>query len=73
MNKIISNKLLENPKLFSHFIEHSYWIKELNRHPDSLKVFQREMKILYKERPTDKINSAIDGVEMLSTLIDATK
>ncbi|MBE6155518.1 MAG: hypothetical protein E7164_02030 [Firmicutes bacterium] len=73
MKQIISRQLLENPRLLSHFMEQSYWIKQLNRHLDSWKDFNKQMKILYKERSTDKINSAIDGIEMLSSLIDATK
>ena len=31
------------------------------------------VEILYKERTSDKINSAIDNVEMLSSLIDTLK
>lgn len=73
MHNIISNYLLENEKLLNHLMEQSYWLKELNRNPYSLKNFEKQMKILYKERTTDKINSAIDGVEMISSLIDTLK
>ncbi|MBE6148046.1 MAG: hypothetical protein E7167_00840 [Firmicutes bacterium] len=73
MHYKVNNQLLDNPKLLSHFMEHSYWIKELNRRPEAFKEFQKQMKIIYKERPTDKINSAIDNVEMIASIIDATK
>ncbi|MBQ6841490.1 MAG: hypothetical protein IJO63_05195 [Bacilli bacterium] len=73
MHHTVSNQILDNPKLLSHFMEQSYWIKELNRNPDSFKLFQKQMKVIYKERPTDKINSAIDGIEMISSIIEATK
>lgn len=73
MQKIISYQILENPKLLSHFMEQSYWIKELNRDPNSLKFFSKQMKIIYKERATDKINNAFDGIEMISSIIEASK
>lgn len=73
MHKNVNDQLLQNPKLLSHFMEHSYWIKELNRNPNSIREFQKQMKIIYKERTTDKINDAIDSVEMIASIIDATR
>ena len=70
MHKNISYQILNNSKLLNHLMEHSYWLKHLNRHPRNYKTFQKQMKIIYKERPTDKISSAIDSVEMISALID---
>lgn len=70
MNKDISYKIINNPKLLDHLMEHSYWIKHLNRSPNSLNAFSNQMKTIYKERPTDKIASAIDSVELISSLID---
>ena len=70
MERKLVEKLLSNPKLFDHFLHHSYWIKELNRNPNSFKLFESKMKEIYKERMTDKINNAIDGIELVSTLID---
>ena len=72
MQKEITYKILENPKLLSHFMEQSYWIKELNRNPKSFLNFQKQMKIIYKERATDKLNNALDGIEMISSIIDAS-
>ena len=45
MHFIASSKLFENEVLLKHFMEHSYWIKELNRNPNALKDFEREMKV----------------------------
>ena len=73
MHKNISKQILENPKLLSHLMEQSYWIKELNRNPNSFKTFNNQMKVIYKERTSDKINNAIDSIEMISSLIDMTK
>ena len=73
MQKNVSGPILDNPKLLSHLMEQSYWIKELNRKPNSLKIFAEQMKIIYKERATDKLNQTIDGIEMISSIIEATK
>lgn len=73
MKQKTSLEILRNPKLLSHFMEHSYWIKELNRNPSSIKEFNKQMKIIYKERPSDKINNAIDGIEMISSLLEVSK
>ncbi len=73
MNKYVLLKLKENEKLFSHFMENSYYIKVLNRDPNALKNFESDMKTLYKERTTDKISHAIDTVEMISSIIDTIK
>lgn len=73
MHFITSSKLFENEVLLKHFMEHSYWIKELNRNPNILKNFEREMKVIYKERPTDKLNNVVDGIEMISSFIEMLK
>ena len=73
MHNIVSTTILENEKLLNHLMEQSYWLKELNRNPMGIKTFIRQMKIIYKERTSDKINNAIDGVEMISSLIDTLK
>lgn len=70
MNKNSSYKIINNPKLLDHLMEHSYWIKHLNRNEINFNTFQNQMKIIYKERATDKISNAIDTVELISTLID---
>ena len=70
MDKIIADKILNDPKLLSHLMEQSYWIKNLNRDPNSFRDFKNTMKSLYKERTSDKISSAIDSVEMISSIID---
>ena len=70
MNPLVFSKIRENEKLLDHLKEQSYWLKELNRNPTSYKAFVEQMKIIYKERPTDKISSAIDSIDIISTLID---
>ena len=70
MERVLVEKLLNNPKLFDHFLHHSYWIKELNRNPNSFSLFEKQMKEIYKERMTDRINDTIDGIELVSSLLD---
>ena len=73
MHKQISYQILENPQMLNKLMEHSYWIKLLNRNPGNFNVFKREMKVIYKERLTDKVNSAIDSLEMVEALMDTLK
>ena len=70
MNKLTFSKFLENEKLLNQLKEHSYWLKELNRNPESINIFKKQMKIVYKERTADKINSAIDNIDLISSIID---
>lgn len=72
MQRNVTEYLLNNQKLLNHFFDHSYWIKELNRNPKALKDFQKQMKVIYKERTTDKINNVIDSVDMISSVIETT-
>ena len=70
MNKIMVSNFLENEKLLNKLKDHSYWLKELNRNPNSINTFIKQMKIIYKERPSDKINNAVDNIELISSIID---
>ena len=73
MNKLVSSKILENDKLLNHFMEQSYWIKTLNRNPHMFNAFYNEMKSLYKERVSDKIGSAMDNIDMVSSVLSVLK
>jgi len=53
--------------------ENSYWYKYLNRSSKYYKEFINEMKEKYKMTTTDKINKAIDNINMLSTFLDVLK
>lgn len=73
MNLILQKKLLDNPKMYQYLKENSYFIKLLNRDPNSYKNFEEKMKELYKERATDKITSAIDNIELVSGILSSLK
>lgn len=66
-------KFNEDKKLKRYLDENSYWIKELNRNPNNYKTFISEMKALYKERPVDKIENAIDTIDIVSSVLDTLK
>lgn len=51
----------------------SYWYKTLNRSPDMIDIFIKEVKEKYKLRTTDKINDFIDKIDMLSKFIDVLR
>ncbi|MBQ6686960.1 MAG: hypothetical protein IJN03_00360 [Bacilli bacterium] len=66
-------ELKKNEKMYNFLKENSYWIKELNRNPESYKKFVQEMKIKYKLRPTDKVNEVIDNIDLISTVLQTLK
>ncbi len=73
MEYYLQNKLLEDKKFKKYLDENSYYIKYLNRDPEAYKIFMKEMKEKYKERTTDKINDAINTIDIVSSIIDTLK
>lgn len=70
MNRVVINEFLDNAKLLDHLKDHSYYIKNLNRSIEAMKVFKKDMKVAYHERASDKVADAIDGVEMIASVLD---
>ncbi len=68
MNIDIQYKIKSNKYYLRYLRENSNWYKYLNRDPNNFKLFEEEVKNVYKLRPTDKISRAIDTFEMLQTL-----
>ncbi len=68
MNIDIQYKIKNNKYYLKYLRENSNWYKYLNRNPSNFKLFEEEVKNVYKLRPTDKISRAIDTFEMLQTL-----
>lgn len=66
-------KLKSNPLYYTYLHTHSYWYKELNRHPERFNDFIEEVKNEYHLRPTDKIKKALDTVDMLSNIFSSFK
>lgn len=66
-------KIKNNPKMYDILKHNSSYIKELNRNPNSYKKFLNDMKEKYKLRVTDKINEAIDNIDLVSNVLEVLK
>ncbi len=65
--------LKKDAKMFELLKYNSYWLKNLNRNPASIKEFKEEMKAKYHLRTTDKISDAIDNIDLISNVLSALK
>ena len=63
----------ENEKEFNYLKANSAYFKDLNRGTKNFNNFVSEMKVKYKERTTDKLASAIDNMEMVTSILDVFK
>ena len=59
-----------NQNLYRFLRENSYWYKELNRNPDSLKKMEEDMKVYYKLTTKDKMNELERKIELIKTFMD---
>lgn len=66
-------KIKNNPNLYRYLRENSYWYKELNRNPRSIKQMELEMKQKYKLTTVDKITQIRSGLEMVRSFMDVLK
>lgn len=73
MNLDTQFKLKGNPLYIKYLRENSYWYKLLNREPNSFKIFEEELKLNYKLRPSDKLSQALDYIEMFETIMSTLK
>lgn len=64
---------LKNNKAYKQLQENSYFFKSLNRGDISYNDFVKEMKVKYKERVSDKLSSAIDNMELVSSVLNVLK
>ena len=62
-----------NPPLYHYLKYHSYWYKELNRNPSSLRALEQEMKKAYKLTAEDKISKINDRINMIASFLDILK
>jgi len=73
MEYFLQEKLQEDKKFKRYLDENTGYIKYLNRNPESYKEFMKEMKTIYKERTSDKLNDALNTIEIISSVLDALK
>ena len=62
-----------NIKEYNYLKENSWYFKYLNRGTKNYNDFVKDMKVKYKERATDKLSSAIDNIDIISSIIDTIK
>ncbi len=63
----------ESPKDYNYLKENSYYFKALNRGTIDFKTFSAEMKAKYKERTTDKLNSVVENMDLISSVLEVLK
>ena len=73
MNLDIQFKIKNNPNMQRYLRENSGWYKHLNRSPESINLFNEEMKERYKLRPSDKINNLVDKLDLLTSFFNVLK
>ena len=66
-------KIKNNPKIYDLLKHNSSYIKELNRDPNSYKKFLSDMKDKYKLHITDRLNDAIDNIDIISSILETLK
>jgi len=70
MEYFLQAKLQEDKKFKKYLDENSNYIKFLNRSPEYYKDFIKNMKEIYKERPSDKLNDAINTIDIISSVLE---
>ncbi len=73
MQLITMYALKEDEKMHRFLHENSEWYKQLNRSAQNYQIFVKAMKKQYKLNPTDKVSSALDNVDLISTVIETLK
>ena len=62
-----------NVNNYNYLQLNSWYYKELNRGIKNYSDFDKDMKIKYKKRTTDKINNTIDNIDIISSMLDIIK
>ena len=73
MELIVQQALEKDSKMASYLQKNSEWFKELNRDSDNYRKFVNAMKEKYHIKVTDKISSAIDNIDLISSVLDVIK
>lgn len=72
--QLITLYALKNDEPMHRYLkDNSEWYKYLNRSPLNYQTFVKAMKKQYKLNPTDKISSALDNLDLLSSVIETIK
>lgn len=71
MKAEVLTKLKENKKFLTFLRQNSDWYKRLNRNPEEVDLFIKKMKEKYKLRTIDKVDNIIDGVDLITKILNA--
>jgi len=66
-------KIKENEHYLRHLRQNSNWYKLLNRNPANFKIFEEEVKEVYKLTKADKISRTLDTIEMLEKVLSTLR
>lgn len=69
MEYYLQKKLQDDKKFERYLRENTEYIKYLNRNPETYKKFIKDMKVLYKERTSDKLSDALNTIDIVSSIL----
>lgn len=73
MERIIQQEIVKNTKMMDFLKKNSSWFKDLNRNSDNFSKFKSIMKEKEHLRVTDKINDAIDNIDLITSVLEVFK
>ena len=62
-------ELYKDEKMHKYLKLNSEWYKYLNRNPNNYALFKKSIKKQYRLNPTDKINDALDNIDLMSNIL----
>lgn len=73
MQREVLEKLRNDPKMADYLKKNSYWIKELNRSSENYAKFVNAMKEKYRLKVSNRIEDAIDNIDLISEILSSLK
>lgn len=73
MKKETLEVIRNNPIIYQYLRDNSFWYKELNRNSNVVDNILKEAKKYYKVRGIDKLERAIEQIDMITTFMDVLK
>lgn len=73
MHPQIVKKLMDSPEYYNYLKENSTWVKVLRRHPEKYNDFVKYVKDKYHLKMKDKVNNAVNHINMLSEVLSSIK
>ncbi len=73
MSLQIQFAIKNNPYYTSYLRNNSYWYKILNRNPKAFKDFEEQVKTYYHLRPSDRLENAINTINIVTNLMSNLK